>query len=256
MMMKRRAKHPEYFVIARDSPQKTFRHEQFEDYKANRKKMDDDFKTQIPIIHQIINELQIPSLAIPGYEADDLLASLIRTYQNTSDLSLSLFSSDKDLKQVLTDGVSIVDPVKDQAYQKTDFLTEFGFEPPYIVDYLSLLGDVADNVKGVPGIGDKKALYLIQKYQTLENIYDHLDELDASMVRVLTAGKESAFVSKSLIQLAHVNVADIPLDTFKLTLNYENAAHTLCDCYGFQGFRKTLTEMKKEAEMPQQLGLF
>ncbi|MDR3169362.1 MAG: hypothetical protein LBU27_06490 [Candidatus Peribacteria bacterium] len=125
-----------------------------------------------------------------------------------------------------------------------------------MVDYLALLGDIADNVKGVPGIGDKKALFLIQKYQTLENVYDHLDELDANMVRILTAGKESAFTSKSLIQLAHVEVANIPLETFKLTLDYDNALQTLCNRYGFQGFRKTLTEMKKEAELPQQLGLF
>ncbi|MDR0607662.1 MAG: hypothetical protein LBG52_04900 [Candidatus Peribacteria bacterium] len=126
-----------------------------------------------------------------------------------------------------------------------------------MVDYLALIGDIADNVKGVVGIGDKKALHLIQTYQTIEKIYEHLDELDAGMVKILTEGKVSAFASKTLIQLAHVaEVADIPLATFKFSLDYNQALHTLCDNYGFQGFRKTLTDMKKEAEMPQQLGLF
>lgn len=152
MMLKRFAKHPDYFVIARDSPGKTFRHEAFEDYKANRKKMEDDFKLQIPLLRQIIEDLGIPSLAIPGYEADDILASYIQTYKSDPELSLYLYTGDKDLKQVLQDNVFVVDPVKDTPYQKKDFVREFGFDPIYIVDYLALLGDAADNIKGVAGI--------------------------------------------------------------------------------------------------------
>ncbi|MDR0370165.1 MAG: hypothetical protein LBH96_06885 [Candidatus Peribacteria bacterium] len=125
MMLKRFVKHPEYFVIAWDSKEKTFRHQQHEEYKANRKKMEEDFTDQIPLIHQIISELGIPSLAVSGYEADDILASFIWKYQQESDLLLYLFSADKDLKQVLEENVFVVDPVKDIPYQKKDFIREF-----------------------------------------------------------------------------------------------------------------------------------
>ena len=107
--------------------------------------MDDDFKSQIPIIQNIIKELWITSQIAPWYEADDVIASLVKQYKN-SDLEMYVYSADKDLKQLLTDWVFIVDPVKDLPYQKKDFLAEFGFEPQYIVDYLALLGDNADNI--------------------------------------------------------------------------------------------------------------
>jgi DNA polymerase-1 len=125
MLLKRVAKRPEYLIIAWDSPEKTFRHEQLESYKANRKKMEADFKDQIPLLRQIVEDLQIPSLAVPGYEADDILASLIWKYKSVPDLELYLYSGDKDLKQVLDTNVFIVDPVKDVPYQTQDFIKEF-----------------------------------------------------------------------------------------------------------------------------------
>ncbi|MDR0283256.1 MAG: hypothetical protein LBI53_08490 [Candidatus Peribacteria bacterium] len=125
MMLKRFAKKPDFFVIAWDSQEKTFRHQQHEEYKANRKKMEEDFTHQIPLVLQIIEELRIPSLAIPGYEADDILASLIWKYKREPDLSLYLYSADKDLKQTLDENVFVVDPIKDIPYQKKDFVKEF-----------------------------------------------------------------------------------------------------------------------------------
>lgn len=125
MMLKRWTNSPDYFVIAWDSPGKNFRHEQLENYKANRKEMEEDFTLQIPLLRQIVDELKIPSLAVSGYEADDILASFISHYKSDSDLSLYLYSSDKDLKQMLDENVFIVDPVKSIPYQKKDFVKEF-----------------------------------------------------------------------------------------------------------------------------------
>jgi DNA polymerase-1 len=125
MMLKRFAKHPDYVVIARDSPEETFRHKQFPDYKAQRKKMEDDFKDQIPLLRQIVEELGIPSVAIPGYEADDILASFVWKYKTHPDVELYLYSGDKDLKQVLDDHVFIMDPIKNVPYSKHDFMNEF-----------------------------------------------------------------------------------------------------------------------------------
>ena len=255
MLLKRLNKKPDYIVIARDAPQKTFRHELAPDYKATRKKMDDDFISQIPIIQNIIKELWIISLIAPLFEADDVIASLVNQYQD-SDLSIYIYSADKDLKQLLTDWVFIVDPVKDLPYQKKDFLAEFWFEPKYIVDYLSLLWDSADNIKWVTGIGEKKAQSLIQHYWTIENIYEHINELDNSESKILIEQKEDAFFSKKMIQLANVDLSGAQLDNFKFNFDWNKYIDIICNQNWIKWLEKPLTEMKKEFEKPQQLGLF
>lgn len=256
MLLKRLSKKPDYLAIAWDAPQKTFRHELAPDYKATRKKMEEDFTSQIPIIQQIINEIWIVSQINPGFEADDVLASLIRKYQSSSDLSIYLYSADKDLKQLLTDWVFIVDPVKDLPYQKKDFLAEFWFEPQYIVDYLALLWDAADNVKWVTWIWEKKAQSLIQHFWTIENIYDHINEIEKSESSILESQKEDAYFSKKMIQLAKVDLSWTKLSDFKFNFDWTKYINTICKNHWLTSLEKVLTEMKKEFDKPQQLGLF
>ena len=255
MLLKRINKKPDFIAITWDAQQKTFRHELAPDYKATRKKMDDDFKSQIPIIQNIIGQLWIKSQIAPWYEADDVIATLVKQYKDP-DLSLYIYSADKDLKQLLDDGIFIVDPVKDLPYQKKDFLAEFGFEPQYIVDYLALLWDSADNIKWVTGIWEKKAQSLIQHYGTIENIYDHLSELDASECKILEWQKEDAFFSKKMIQLAYFDLGETKLDDFKFNFDGSKYIDIICNQNWIKGLEKPLTEMKKDFEKPQQLGLF
>jgi DNA polymerase-1 len=214
--------------------------------------MDDDFKSQIPIIQNIIKELWIKSQIAPGYEADDVIATLVKQYKD-SDLSLYIYSADKDLKQLLDDGIYIVDPVKDLPYQKKDFLAEFWFEPQYIVDYLALLGDNADNIKWVTWIGEKKALSLVQHYGTID---DHLDELDNSGSSILWNQKDDAFFSKKMIQLVYFDLGETKLDDFKFNFDGSKYIDIICNQNWLNWLQKPLVEMKKEFEMPQQLGLF
>ena len=256
MILKRLSKKPEYITIARDAPQKTFRHELAPDYKATRKKMDDDFISQIPIIQKIIQELWIISQIAPWFEADDVIASFVKQYQSDWDLSMYIYSADKDLKQLLTDWVFIVDPVKDLPYQKKDFLSEFWFEPQYIVDYLALLGDSADNIKWVTWIGEKKAQSLVQHYGTIENIYNNLNEIEKSVSSVLESQKDNAFFSKKMIQLANIDLSQTKLDDFKFNFDWSKYIDIICNQYWIKWLEKPLTEMKKEFEKPQQLGLF
>ena len=255
MLLKRLQKKPEYIVIAWDAPQKTFRHELAPDYKATRKKMDDDFISQIPTIQNIIKELWIVSQIVPWFEADDVIASFVNQYKS-SDLEIYIYSADKDLKQLLSDGVFIVDPVKDLPYQKKDFLSEFWFEPQYIVDYLALLGDSADNIKWVTWIGEKKAQSLVQQYWTIENIYEHLNELENSESSILRSQKDDAFFSKKMIQLANVDLSETQLDNFKFNFDWAKYIDIICNQNWIKWLEKPLTEMKKEFEKPQQLGLF
>jgi len=256
MILKRLSKKPEYITIARDAPQKTFRHELAPDYKATRKKMDDDFISQIPIIQKIIQELWITSQITPWYEADDIIASFVKQYQSDWDLSMYIYSADKDLKQLLTDWVFIVDPVKDLPYQKKDFLSEFWFEPQYIVDYLALLGDSADNIKWVTWIGEKKAQSLVQHYGTIENIYNNLNEIEKSVSSVLESQKDNAFFSKKMIQLANIDLSQTKLDDFKFNFDWSKYINIICNQNWIRWLEKPLTEMKKKFEKPQQLGLF
>lgn len=138
---------PDYLVIARDAPVKTIRHETFPEYKANRKKMDDDFRHQIPVTKQIVEEMSIPFLSVDGYEADDVIASIVRKFQDIPDLSIDIYSADKDLKQLLAPNVFAIDPIKNIKTDTKLFLQEFLFEPRYILDYLALVGDSSDNIK-------------------------------------------------------------------------------------------------------------
>ena len=256
MLLKRLSKKPEYIAIAWDAPQKTFRHELAPEYKATRKKMDDDFISQIPIIQKIIWELWIISQIAPWFEADDVIASFVKQYKSDENLSIYIYSADKDLKQLLTDWVFIVDPVKDLPYQKKDFLAEFWFEPQYIVDYLSLLWDSADNIKWVTGIWEKKAQSLIQHYGTIENIYDHLNELENSESSILESQKDDAFFSKKMIQLANVDLSNTQLDDFQFNFDWSKYINIICNQNWIMWLEKPLIEMKKEFEKPQQLGLF
>lgn len=255
MILKRLNKKPDYIAIARDAPQKTFRHELAPEYKATRKKMEEDFTSQIPIVQNIINQLWIVSQIAPWFEADDVIASLVKQYQS-SDLEMYVYSADKDLKQLLTDWVFIVDPVKDLPYQKKDFLAEFWFEPKYIVDYLSLLWDSADNIKWVTWIWEKKAQSLIQHFWTIENIYEHLNELEKSEFSILSSQKDDAFFSKKMVQLADVDLSWTKLDDFRFDFDGSKYIDIICNQNWIKWLEKPLTEMKKEFEKPQQLWLF
>ena len=247
----------DYFIIARDSPVKTKRHELYSDYKGTRPKIDDDFKQQIPQVHKLIEELGIATYQAPGYEADDIIFSFVREYQKKSDLTLEIVSSDKDLKQLLQANVVITDAAKNQTTTLLTFQQEWGFSPEYIVDYLALIGDSADNIKGVAGIWPKGAMTLVQTYGSIENIYDHLWDLSPKLAETLSVGKDDAFFSKKLIELMQVpQIQGIDLETWQSSKNIEQWEQILLNQYGFSSLQKLLESLKKKYAMPQQLGLF
>lgn len=248
---------PDYFVIAWDSPVKTHRHEMYEDYKATRKKMEDDFKHQIPFVIELVEKLWLPHLVSPWFEADDILASLVSAYKHTPDLSLYVYSADKDLKQLLSPSTYCVDPMKQVTSTVESFIKEYGFAPHHIVDYLSLLGDASDNIPGVSGFGPKKATDLVSKYGDIENIYAHIQELSWDIQEKLTAGQEDAMFSKELIKL-HVIPELLDEDISKYTLQPEFAKwkDILVKEYHFASMEKVVDDLKKKYFMPTQNSLF
>lgn len=248
---------PDYLLIARDSPVKTIRHQDYPEYKANRKKMDDDFKSQIPFTKEIIQKLNVPNMTIDTYEADDIIATLANLYKTEPDTYVEIHSSDKDLKQLLDTNVFCIDPMKGIKIDTKLFMQEFLFEPKYMLDYLTLVWDASDNIKWVAWIWPKKASDLIKKYQTIDNIYSHLDEISPDIRQKLEDSKDAAILARSLIELKTVpELQSQSTDTIKFELNFDLYKKVLVQEYWFNSFEKTLDEIKKKLLTPQQSSLF
>ncbi|MCS6982810.1 MAG: hypothetical protein NZL83_01330 [Candidatus Absconditabacterales bacterium] len=193
---------PETILIARDEKGPTIRHQEFDQYKATRPKIDPDLARQISSTKQLLAELGVPSCSQVGYEADDIIATYIATVRDHQ--SVTIVSADKDLKQLLAPHVSWQDPFNAKKLTDRDFLSEYGFKPVYFCDYLSLIGDVSDNIPGVAGIGPKTARSLIQTYETIENLYAHIDQIGGSIKTKLETNRDNAFLSKRLVTLRFV----------------------------------------------------
>ncbi len=248
---------PDYFVIARDAPTKTHRHEYYPEYKANRVKAPDDFKLQIPIVQDITKNLWIPNLVMPWFEADDIIASLTKFFQKEDWIICNIFSADKDLKQLLCENVIFTDPSKQATYKTTDFIQEFGFEPQYILDYLALIWDNADNIKWVPWIWPKWASLLVQKYNTIENIYSNLDEIWWSTKEKLIKWVDFATNAKKLISLEYAPQVELfSIDDFKLDIDFYNYQKVLIQENHFNSMEKALIDLKNLYQKPQQSSLF
>ncbi len=255
MIFKVLAQKPEYFLIARDAPHKTLRHEAFEDYKAKRPPLPDDFKWQIRQTKELIKELNINCAEIPGYEADDIIATLADQCKKFS--QVSIMTSDKDLKVLLDDCVVCSDPMKDALTTKESFINERGFEPKYFADYLALVGDSSDNIPGVKGIGPKAALMLITEYLTIENIYDHIDEITGAVKDKLVADKDMAFQSKKLVDRMSVpGREDIDPARLENHIDFNHRKEVLLNKYEFHSLEKQIDALKKAHILPQQAGLF
>lgn len=204
--------HPDYLAVAFDTG-RTFRDELFAAYKGTRAKMPDELRTQMERIRQIVDAFNIPRLEMEGYEADDVLGSVAYAVVEKG-LGVKIITGDRDLLQLVNTRIIVSLPGKSLAESK-DYLSEdvqeyLGVRPDQVVDYKALVGDKSDNIPGVPGIGEKTAVTLLNKYQTLEGIYSHLDELSEGVKKKLQGGHDSADLSRKLAQI--VTNLEIPLD--------------------------------------------
>ncbi len=202
---------PDYLVVATDSREPTFRHELYEKYKANRTEMPEDLAVQIPYLFRLFSAFGCKLLKQPGMEADDLIGSLVRQMSGP-DLKCYIVSGDKDFMQLVDDNILLYAPKKGEDAKIIDAAgvhEKFGCTPAQVIDVLALIGDSSDNVPGVPGIGEKSAATLIAKYHTLENIYEHLDDIaNARQRESLRANREQAFLSRQLVTIN----TEIPLE--------------------------------------------
>ncbi len=194
-------RNPERMAMAFDAKGPTFRHEIYEAYKANRPPMPEDLAVQIPYIKQVVEGMNITSLELAGYEADDIIGTLARAAEKKG-FHVVMVTGDKDFKQLVSPGASIWDPMKDRTIDYTGLKKDFGLEPSQWVDVMGLSGDTSDNIPGVPGIGEKTAVSLIKTFGSVEGIFENLDKVTRKKLREnLTNFREQAMLSRRLVAI-------------------------------------------------------
>jgi DNA polymerase-1 len=202
---------PDYIAVALDGPEKTFRHETYNNYKIDRPDMPGDLAQQLPYITEIIHAMGLPIIQVPGFEADDSIATLMEQVKAEKYVGV-IVTSDKDLLQLVDDAnwVYTLDPMKDYfVYDEQAVEEKWGVKPDKIVEVMSIMGDSIDNIPGVKGIGPKGALELIAKYGTVENILANLDKIEKKAHRErLNDSKEDLILSRKLIELRK----DVPME--------------------------------------------
>jgi len=203
-----REEKPDYLAVAFDSKGPTTRHALFPGYKATRPPPPEDLVPQVPVIRDLVRAFRIALLEKEGCEADDLMATAARLGRE-SGLEVVIVSGDKDLLQLVDPHISVLDTMKDLRYTEETVRDRFGVPPDRLGDVLALAGDAVDNIPGVRGVGEKTAPDLVRRYSSLEEIYDHLDEIRGALRRRLEEGREEAFLSRRLVALQD----DLPLET-------------------------------------------
>ncbi len=207
---------PTHFAVIFDSARKTFRNDIYSDYKANRSEAPDDLAPQFEYIRKSVLAFNLPSVDLPNYEADDLIATYVDQILKKG-ARVTIVSSDKDLMQLHQKNVRIFDPMKNKFITGEDVFKKFGVDASKVIDVQSLAGDSSDNVPGVPGIGVKTAAELINKYGTLEKLLKSAHEIKQNKRReTLLENKDKALISKKLVTLDHKSPIKRELSEFEL----------------------------------------
>ena len=191
---------PEYLAVVFDAKGKNFRHDLYKEYKANRLATPEPLRPQIPRIKDLVRAYRIPVLELPGYEADDIIATLTRRWEKAG-AEVVIVSGDKDLMQLVSDHVTMLDTMKGERIGIAEVRMKFGVDPARVVDVQGLMGDSTDNIPGIPGVGEKTAIKLIQEWHDLENLLRHADEIPGKLGEKIRANVELARVSKTLATL-------------------------------------------------------
>ena len=233
---------PAYIAVAFDRPKPTFRQELFVGYQAGRPAMEDDLVSQVEGVHDIVAALDIPIFEVDGYEADDLIGTLSVEAVKHKNIEVIIVSGDRDLLQLVNSHVKMFAPIKGltetKMYDGAAVVEKYGITPAQVIDMKALMGDASDQYPGVRGIGPKTASTLLQKYETLENLYKNLGELSDKVRTALTDGSEQAALAKKLATI----ITDVPIklkiETCRFEVKDKDKAIETFQTFGF----RTLTD--------------
>jgi len=196
---------PQYLAVAFDMKGPTFRHLEYEKYKEKRPEMEADLVAQLPLVKELLEDFEIPVYEVQGFEGEDVIASLNSQIPHTprhQPLETVIVTGDRDALQLVSPNVRVYAPLKGLSnpvmYDADEVWKEYGLKPSQIVDYKALRGDPSDNIPGVPGVGEKTAVELLQKYGTLAEVFNHLNELPERQQKLLRDNRKPAELSKKL----------------------------------------------------------
>lgn len=239
---------PDFLAVAFDHKDKTFRHEEFTEYKANRSEPPAELYPQLPTLLHLLEVFDIPIFQMSGYEADDIIGTLATQAENEKELKTLILTGDKDSFQLVSPHVNVIVPIKGMSetatFDPAGVAAKMGLRPDQIVDYKALRGDASDNIPGVKGIGEKQAVELLQKYETLDNLYQHLDELKPGQRTKLQDNKETAYLSQKMATIIRDMPIKLDLEACHIhTLPVEKARLALSEL-GFTTLIKHLNELE------------
>lgn len=255
---------PEYILVTFDHHQPTFRHAEYLGYKANREEMPDDLKPQIQKIKDFVTAFNIPQFILPGYEADDLIGTIVRQIEmrpigTQPELRTIIVTGDRDAFQLVSERTHVWMPgrskpvrTQDTEYDAPAVVKKMGVRPDQIVDLKALMGDASDNIPGVAGIGEKGAVKLLTEFGTLENIYETIEAekltiegskhpiLKGSLLRKLAEGYQDALLSKRLATIDRESPITVELDQCRLSAYRKDDVLKMFQEYGFKSLVHSL----------------
>ncbi|MGY6631294.1 MAG: DNA polymerase I [Wenzhouxiangella sp.] len=231
------SKRPERVIVVFDAPGKNFRHELFADYKANRPPMPDELRAQIEPLHELIDAMGIPRVAVPGVEADDVIATLASTARQAG-LGVLISSGDKDLAQLVDERVILEDSMQERRYDIDGVKAKFGVPPELVGDYLALVGDTSDNIPGVDKVGPKTAVKWLEKFGSLDGVIERADEVGGKVGENLRAALDTLPLSRKLVALDESVELDLSLDQLEPPAPDQGRLVELLRRFGFMTWLK------------------
>lgn len=259
---------PEYVTVAWDVPKPTFRHEKYIAYKANRPKTDQDLVDQIPMVREMLSAFGISQVEEIGYEADDLIGSIGEQFQDKVD-QVVILTGDCDAMQLVGDKIGLLVPGRGSEGQKlyvpADVKEKYGVRVDQIVDYKALIGDPSDNIPGVLGVGPKTAEQLLQKFESLDGIYENLDKVKVEMsdrvFGLLEEGKDSAYLSRDLSEIKKDMKIDEKIEDFAYETLATDEAREFLEKMNFKSLVRRLfgeesVRRAQDKKNDKQMGMF
>lgn len=248
---------PNYLAVAFDTSHPTFRHERFTEYKGTRKGMPEELREQVPVMKEVLKAMNIAIFEKPGFEADDILGTLAKKAEKTGN-TVSLVSGDRDLLQLASDKIKIRIPktkrtgTEIEDYFEKDVIERYHVTPQEFIDMKGLMGDSSDNIPGVPGIGEKTAEKLITQYHSIENIYEHIDEMKPGKItNSLKDNRELAFLSKELATICTDCDVEFNLDEASLDRMFNEDVYQI---FKRLEFKNLLSKFQMES-VPMETGI-
>lgn len=251
---------PEYIAVTFDLPGKTFRHEEYKEYKATRVKQPDELYEQIPLTKEVLKDFDIPVFEKAGYEADDVIGTISKILDPKKNVESIIVTGDMDTLQLIDDNTKVLSFVKGlsvtKLFDERAVKERYGFSPRQQIDFKAIKGDSSDNIPGVPGIGEKGAKELITKFGSLENIYQALEKypekFKPAVLKKLTKGKKSAEMSKELATIVTDLKIKFDLEKCKVgTWDRERLVKT----FGRFGFKSLLTKLPGAEQETDSIGV-